>query len=128
MEELIVNISRLPDDDEEILEPLTHRLRLELIELDVQKVDVVRSGEAPEGARAGEMIPLWGQLAVSVTGIVVPAVVSRVKSWLGGDEDRSVTLEIEGDKLQVTGVSSKQQDELIKTWLGRHSTKTNTDG
>jgi hypothetical protein len=58
MEELILNISRLPDDDEEIQEQLTHRLRRELIELDVQKVDVVRSGEAPEGTRGGD-IPVW---------------------------------------------------------------------
>jgi hypothetical protein len=54
MEELILNISRLPDDDDEILEQLTHRLRGELIELDVEKVDVVRS-EAPEGTRTGEL-------------------------------------------------------------------------
>jgi len=119
MEELILNISRLPDDDDEILGQLTHRLRRELIELDVQNVDVVRSGEAPEGTRAGEMIPVWGQLAVSVAGAVagavVPALVSTVQSWLKRNEGRSVTLKICGDKAskQVTGVSSKQQHERL---------------
>jgi hypothetical protein len=56
MEELILNITRLPDDDDEIQEQLTPTLRRELIELDVEKVDVVRSGEASEGTRIGEMI------------------------------------------------------------------------
>src|SRR5215469_9003876 len=117
MEELILNISRLPDDDEEILEQLTHRLRRELTELDVQKVDVVRSGEAPEGARAGEMIPVWGKLLIDLLPHVVPAVINTVKSWLKGERGRSATLEIEGDILHVTNVSSEQQDELIKSFL-----------
>lgn len=128
MEELILNINRLPDDDDEILEQLTHRLRSELIELDVEKVDVVRSGEAPAGTRTGDTIPVWGQLAVSVAVVAVPAVVSTVKSWLKRNEGRSVTVEIGTDKLQVTGASSKQQDVLIKDWLSRHDTKTKTDG
>jgi hypothetical protein len=69
-----------------------------------------------------------GQLVVSAAGIVIPAVVSTVQSWLKRNEGRSVTLEIGTDKLQVAGVSSKQQDELIKSFVSRHSTMTETDG
>ena len=31
-----------------------------------------------------------------------------------------LSLEIGGDKLQLTGVSDKQQDKLIDTWMSSH--------
>jgi hypothetical protein len=31
-----------------------------------------------------------------------------------------VTLEIDGDKLEVTGLSSEEQQRLINAWLSRH--------
>jgi hypothetical protein len=136
MEKLILNISRLPDDDIMQLEQLTHRLRSELRELDVEKVDLIYSEKAPEGTRAGPDVPAWGSLLVNLAASsgVIPAIVGTVQSWLKrDDEGRSVTLEMNGDKLQVTGVSSEQQRELIRAWLSHHSssssstTKTNAN-
>jgi len=111
----------LPDDDLMRLEQLTHRLRGELRELDVEKVDLINSGKTPEGARAGPDVPAWGSLLVTLAAPVLPALVNGIQSWL--KPDRSVTLELNGDKLEVTGISSAEQRELIKTWPSHHSTE-----
>jgi hypothetical protein len=34
---------------------------------------------------------------------------------------RPALLELDGDVLEVSGVSSRHQDELIKVWLDRHA-------
>ena len=126
-ERLILNINHLPDDDEMHLELLTHWLSTELKELDVEKVEVVKSGRAPEGTRGIPDVPAWGSLLIDVIPGVFPSIVNSVQSWLKRDEGRYVTLEIGGDKLQVTGISSEQQSELIKAWLSRHGTNTSRD-
>lgn len=111
------------------LEELTHRLGNELKELDVEKVEVAKSGKAPEGTKGIPDVPVWGSLLVTLatSSRVIPALVGTVQSWLKRDEGRSVTLEIGGDKLQVTRISSEQQHELIDTWLKVHSTNRSKD-
>jgi hypothetical protein len=32
-----------------------------------------------------------------------------------------VRLELDGDELEVNGISSRRQDQLIKMWLDRHA-------
>ncbi len=127
---LTLKINPLPDDDEEHLEQLSIQLSDELNELDIERVEVVDSGKAPEGTKGIPDVPVWGSLLVSLvtSSGVIPSVVGTVQSWLKRDEGRSVTMEIRGDKLQVTGISSEQQRELINTWLKIHSTNTSKDG
>lgn len=90
---------------------------------------MIKSGKAPDGTRAGGDIPAWGSLLVTLASSsgVLPAIIGNVKSWLKPDENRTVTLEIDGDKLQVTGISSEQQRELIDAWLSRHGAKMNSN-
>jgi len=60
---LTLNIDRLPYDDDLLLEQLTHRLRREIEDIDnphLEKVEVIKSGKAPDGTRAGGDIPVWG--------------------------------------------------------------------
>jgi hypothetical protein len=49
------------------------------------------------------------------------AVVDTVQSWLARLGSRSVKLELDGDVLEVTGVSAQQQGDLIRTWVERHA-------
>ena len=125
-----MKINPLPEDDEMHLEELTHRLGNELKELDVEKVEVAKSGKAPEGTKGIPDVPVWGSLLVTLatSSGVIPALVGTVQSWLKRHENRSVTMEIRGDKLQVTGISSAQQHELINNWLKVHGANMNKDG
>jgi hypothetical protein len=53
---------------------------------------------------------------------LLAAIVAAVRSWLGGAGGRSVKLEVDGDALELTGVSSKEQRRLTDEWLRRHAT------
>ena len=119
--QLMLDIDAGPDVDEEELAELTHQLRGELLELDVEAVDLVRAGEAPERAKVGDPIT-WGALlvALAASGGVLTTLINTLQSWLTRHERRSVTLEIDGDKLEVSGISSEEQQRLINAWLSRH--------
>jgi hypothetical protein len=119
--QLTLNLDAGPDTDTEELAELTQQLRGELLELNVEAVDLARAGEAPERAKAGDPIA-WGELLVTLaaSGGALVTLIGTLQSWLTHHERRSVTLEIDGDKLEVTGISSEEQQRLINTWLSRH--------
>lgn len=77
------------------LEQLTHWLSNELNDLDVEKVEVVKSGKAPEGTKGIPDFPAWGSLLVSAIPGVIPSLVGTVQSWLSNrtqrDKDRSAS-------------------------------------
>ena len=43
-------------------------------------------------------------------------ITGRIRQW---DAD-GLTLEIDGDKIEVTGISSEEQKRLIDAWMQRH--------
>jgi hypothetical protein len=112
------------DLDADELDNATSRLRRELLELDVDRVDRVTVGEPPPGVRAVELVAL-GSLLVTLVGRtdVLAAVVSTLKGWLARDANRTLKLELDGDKLELSGVSSGEQDRLVEAWLARHSSR-----
>jgi hypothetical protein len=110
-----------PETDDEELQQLTIQLRNEILDLDVEAVSLVEAEEAPAGTKAGAPVT-WGTLLVTLaaSGGVLTALVNLLKSWLVRNEQRSITLEIEGDRLEVTGLSSEEQQHLINDWMSRH--------
>ena len=119
---LAVEVSAGPAADAEELDELVGQLRRELLELDVESVDRARGGPTPSGARAVDVLAL-GTLLVSLVdpATVLPAVVAAVEMWLRGRGQRSVKLELDGDVLEVTGLSSADQRRLVDGWLARHT-------
>jgi hypothetical protein len=113
---------RLPDGaDAEELDAATARLRDELLDLDVERVERVRGGEAPPGARSGELAALGELLLVLARNTeTISSVLGSLRAWLGRDHGRSVRLVIDGDSLEVTGISSREQERLIETFVARH--------
>jgi hypothetical protein len=127
-EKVVVNIESLDNLNEpEELERLSHNLRDELIELDViEKVDVITKGEqAPKGSKSGGEVAMLGSLLVTLGGSlasnVIPSLANTLQSWVTRQDRHTISLEIGGDKLQLTGVSDKQQEKLIDAWISRHS-------
>jgi hypothetical protein len=119
--ELRVQVDAEGADLEEIAE-LTRQLRRTLLELDVDAVEPMPKGKAPPDTKAVEALALGGLLVslVNASG-VLGSVVEAIQSWVVGRGPRSVRLELDGDVLEVSGVSSRRQDELIKVWLDRHA-------
>jgi hypothetical protein len=106
-------------DPEEVAEA-TLQLRRELLELDVESVEIPRAGEPPPGTRAVDLAAL-GTLVVTVTqSQLLASVVAAVRSWLAGAQKRSIKLELGGDTLELSGVTSAEQRRLTDEWLRRH--------
>lgn len=108
-------------DDAEDLERLTLQLNDELMALDVEAVDLARTEKTPDKAKSPTAIDLGTLLlTLAASGGVITTLINVLKSWLNRHERRSITLEIGGDKLEVTGVSSEEQQKLIDAWINRH--------
>jgi hypothetical protein len=124
---LTLKIDAEADADEQELQVLTSRLKTELEDLkELESVDLARKDEAPARAKAGDPIA-WGELilALFASGGVLTTLIGALQHWLSRHERRSITLEIAGDKLNVTGVTSEEQQRLIQEWISRHATVAN---
>jgi len=79
--------------------------------------------QAPEESKGAGWLAA-GELAVRLVTSpeVLAAVIAGIRSWLGRNSARSVKLTLGGDALEVSGVSSAEQDRLIELWVARHAT------
>jgi hypothetical protein len=64
-----------------------------------------------------------GGLAIrfAMQSAVLKSVVDTTVAWLGRQRARSVKLTLDGDTLELTGVSSDEQDRLVDQWIARHA-------
>lgn len=110
-----------PDGDDEDLERLTENLRNELLELEIESAELSRDGVVPAHSKVVDPIS-WGTilLTLAASGGVLTTLIQAVQSWLNRNELNTISLEIDGDKLELKGVSSQQQSQLIEAWLKRH--------
>jgi hypothetical protein len=109
-----------PDEDAEQVAEATLQLRRELLDLDVEAVDLPRVGEPPPGTRAVELAALGALVVSAANSQLLGPVVAAVRAWLAGAPQRSIKLELGGDVLELSGVSSKEQRRLTDEWLRRH--------
>jgi hypothetical protein len=110
------------DSDAEELADLTRRLREQLLELDVDAVEPATGGEAPAGSKGVELLAIGGLvIQFAMQSEVLKSVVDATTAWLGRQQGRSVKLTLDGDTLEVTGVSSDEQRRLVDLWVARHA-------
>ena len=118
-----IHVALGPDADAEDVATATLQLRHELLDLDLEAVDMPRGGASPPGTRAADVAAL-GALVVSIgQSQLLTALVGVVRSWLARSQGRSIKLELGGDALELTGVSSHEQQRLTDEWLRRHETR-----
>jgi hypothetical protein len=120
MKQLLIEVAS-SDEDAALLEQLTQGLRSEIEELEVGLVEILPARPAPRGSKAGPGFE-WGQLLVTLagSGSILIDVVKAIDGWLRAQGGRSVTVEIDGDRLELTGVSSEAQRAVIRHWIERH--------
>ena len=106
--------------DEELVN-LTYQLRDDILDTNVKSADFIKSGTAPEDSRAIEPVTL-GALLVTLasSGGVLTTLIGTIKDWLTRNEKSSITLEINGDKISITGASPQQEEQLVREWIKRH--------
>ncbi len=116
---LTIDPSAQTDDEE--LDRLARQLCQEILDLDVEDAVLLKGGQTPEGAKSGGAITLGALLITTLASSgVIPPLFDLLKTWLTRHGQRSVTLEIDGDKLEVKGVSAQEQKQLIDEWMSRH--------
>ena len=122
MSDLTILIDAGPDAEDEEIQRLTEQLRREILSLEVEAVRRPSAGEAPPGAKAVGM-DVIGALIVEMAhpSTVLAAVIGAVQSWLGSRKGRSVKLQLDGDSIEVTGMSASDQRELIDAFVVRHT-------
>jgi len=107
------------DTGAEELDDATGHLRDELLELDVEAVERPAAGPAPPGSRGLELAVL-GTLLVTIAQEALPVVLATVGRWVSRQGERSVTIELDGDRIEVSGASSEDQRRLIDAFVARH--------
>ena len=110
--------------DAEELAGLAVDLREQLLDLDIERADPATAGQAPPGTRAGEIF-VAGALTVmlALSKKLLTALTETVQSWVSRSGGRSVKLELDGDVLEVTGITRRDQRELIQAWIDRHTAR-----
>jgi len=119
--ELVIELSlEGGDGDRAELDELTRQLRSEVEELNVDSVEQVSAGAAPEGTKAVDFTVV-GQMAVTLAPTIIPPLFDLLKSWVGRKPSTPVkvtvrvgkkTAQIEYDPTQT---SAKDLEALIKT-------------
>jgi hypothetical protein len=119
-----LEISLQVDDDisSREFDELTAALQRELLQLDVDKVERVSAGPAPDGSRGVDLAAL-GALIVQVgkSTPVLGQVVDVIQAWAARNPDRTATLTMNGDTLELKGLSERDQHLVIRDWMARHA-------
>ena len=118
-----LSLGETPQTDPEALEQLSLSLRRELLGLDeVAGVTQKHAGKPPPNTRAVEPLVV-GALIVTVgrTAGALRVVISVVTRWLALQPARTIKLQLDGDILDVSGISSVDQERLIAAWIARHA-------
>ena len=121
-DELTVEVEATADTDAEELAQLTNRLRDELLGLDVDAVYAASGGQAPDSSKGVDLLAAGGLVVRFVLRQdLLQSIIDGVRSWLGRQHARSIKLTLDGDSLELTGVSSAEQDRLVELWVMRHA-------
>ena len=96
--------------NEEDLDKMTRNLLSELKETDVESVNLVSIGTAPEGSK-GDPITI-GTLAMTALPIVLPGVIDMIKSWASRGQGR--TVKFKGKGIEFEG-SPEELEKLLAT-------------
>jgi len=120
---LCVQVAVGPDAELAEVEKATSQLRRELLDLDVDAVEVPSAGEPPPDSRAVDVAALGALVVNFADPQLLAAVMAAVRSWLAGSSRRSIKLQLGGDALELTGVSSAEQRRLADEWLARHTSR-----
>jgi membrane-associated two-gene conflict system component 1 (EACC1) len=108
------------ETDSEEIDELARGLRREIAELDFVEVRQMEVADAPAGAKSGSAVAVGMMVVTLVQGAGgIAAITGIVQSWLARSSGRIVELEIDGDKIRITGASSDAEERLIDEWIGR---------
>lgn len=117
-EQVRLSVEAADDEDDGELGALALRLRAELLDLDVAKVDLEPKDEDP-GKGAKGLLTVAGKLLVWLGPEGLGAVIGKVADWAARN-GRAVEVTIDGDSLSLGRASREEQSRLVEAFLARH--------
>ena len=117
-EQLLIEVL-LDDGDANELDALTRQLRMELEELDVDSIERVSAGSAPQGTKAVDM-QVIGQMAVQLAPALIPPLFELLKSWVERKPSTPVKIRVKVGKKTAqieydpTRTSAKDLEAIVK--------------
>jgi hypothetical protein len=108
--------------DPQEYEKATRQLRAELKDLDVESVRLVATDTAPAGAK-GDPVAVGALIvALSASGGVFTTLIGVLNDWLRRHSgNHRIRVTIDGDTIELDGVSAEQESKLVDTFVRRHS-------
>jgi hypothetical protein len=92
----------------------------ELEELELEKIERIPAGPAPDGAR-GAGLAEFGALAITlVSSPVLGSLLNLVQDWLARRRSGTITMSLGEDRLELTAVPTDLQREAMAAFLARH--------
>jgi hypothetical protein len=112
---MFISVGDITEADAEELASQASQLANELRELDaVNTAEPVQDVEdRPEGIKGG--VVDFSTLLVTLSGASgITAFVTTLGSWLSRDRSRTLKIQVAGQSLELTGVSAKEQEDLVR--------------
>ena len=121
--QISLRISGHDDADPSELAREVLNLRSELLALDIDSVDAPAAGPAPPGSK-GSVAEVAGTLLLTMQQSVplISALVGALHDWISRDAARSVKIELDGQSIDVAGITADQQERLIQAFLDHPAT------
>ena len=117
--ELFIELELDGGNDAE-LDEFTRQLKTEVEELNVDAVEAVTVGSAPDGTKAVDM-QVIGQMAVSLAPTIIPPLFELLKSWVERKPSTPVKIRVKVGKRSAlieydpTKTSAQELEVLVKT-------------
>jgi len=111
-----VGLTLIAENDPEYL---ARQLRRELLNLPVEDAKFATCEQAI-GVRSAAID--WTRLFVTLaaSGGVLSTLITAVQAWLAHRQKSKVVVEIDGNKLELTGSTDAERQRLIELWLRQH--------
>ncbi|WP_257016647.1 hypothetical protein [Streptomyces sp. Ag82_O1-15] len=121
-----LELTGLPDTDEDELRWLSSQLRRSLLELDVADVRLARSSsDVPSGAKSSELIAA-GTVIVTAAPFILRQVLQLVDTWLKNRPVRGIKVDLDGHTIELSDASVVERERLIDAFLA-HREPADTD-
>ena len=118
MPQLKVHIKPEREDDKQELDSLSRNLRNDLSNLNQVKDVALSYEKPPSDSKAFDGVALGSMVVDIMGGGAIKEVTQTVQAWIQRNENRSITIEApDGSKIDVKGVSAKDQQKMIDAWV-----------
>jgi hypothetical protein len=123
MPQLKVHIKTRKEDDRKEIDSLSRSLQDDLSRLDVDEVHLLFERPPPD-SKGLEGVAIGSLIVDVVSGKAIEQIAQTIQKWIERNENRSIILETaDGDKIDVKGISSKDQRKIIDAWIMRQMQK-----